>query len=78
MKTITIISLIALSLLQARELEKEIVYLNNNGKVTTHKIVCFNGKTAVVSIDNSTNEMRVGSSNLGKITFQKLSESICK
>ena len=79
MKKITIISLLALSstLLQAEESEQEIRYLNNDGTTETHEVVCINGKSGVVSIDNITREMSVGSSNLGKVTFDVAIELIC-
>ena len=78
MKTITIIVLLALTLLQAGELEKEIKYLGNDGTAETHKVVCLNGKSGIVSIDNATKEMSVGSTNLGKATFRVAVEKICQ
>ena len=77
MKKITIISLLTLTLLQAGELEKEIQYIGNDGKKTTHKIVCKNGKSGIVSIDNATQEMSIGSQNLGKVTFSVAVEKVC-
>ena len=78
MKTITIIALLTLTLLHAEELEKEIQYLGNDGTTETHKIVCLNGKSDIVSIDNATKEMSVGSTNLGKATFRVAVEKICQ
>ena len=76
---IIIISLLALSstLLQADEREPEIRYLNNDGITKTHEVVCRNGKSGVVSIDNITQEMSVGSNNLGKVTFKVAIDLIC-
>lgn len=78
MKTIIIISLLTLTLLHTGELEKEIEYLGNDGTAETHKIVCLNGKSGIVSIDNTTKEMNVGSTNLGKVTFRVVVEKICR
>ena len=78
MKTIIVISLLTLTLLHAVELEKEIQYLGNDGKTETHKIVCLNGKSGIVSIGNATKEMSVGSTNLGKVTFKVAVEKICQ
>lgn len=77
MKTTTIIALLTLTLLHAGELEKEIEYLGNDGTAETHKIVCLNGKSGIVSIDNATGEMSVGSTNLGKVTLDELVDRIC-
>lgn len=78
MKTTIIITLLTLTLLQAGELEKEIQYLGNDGTTETHKVVCLNGKSGIVSIDNTTKEMSVGSINLGKVTFRMAVEKICR
>ncbi len=78
MKTITIILLLTLTLLFAGELEKEIEYLGNDGTTETHKIVCLNGESGIVSIDNATKEMSVGSANLGKVTFRVAVELVCQ
>ena len=77
MKTITIISILTLTLLQAGELEKEIKYLGNDGTTETHEVVCHDGKSGIVSIDNATGEMSVGSSNLGRVTFKVAIKLIC-
>jgi hypothetical protein len=77
MKTITIITLLTLTLLQAGELEKEIKYLGNDGTTETHEVVCHNGKSGIVSIDNATREMSVEGENLGKVTFKVAVEKVC-
>ena len=77
MKTITIITLLTLTLLQAGELEKEIKYLGNDGTKETHEVVCRDGRSGIVSIDNATREMSIGSTNLGRVTFKVAVELIC-
>ena len=77
MKTTTIITLLTLTLLQAGELEKEIKYLGNDGTKETHEVVCRDGRSGIVSIDNATREMSVGSTNLGRVTFKVAVELIC-
>ena len=77
MKTTTIITLLTLTLLQAGELEKEIKYLGNDGTTETHEVVCRDGRSGIVSIDNATREMNVGSTNLGRVTFKVAVELIC-
>ena len=77
MKTTTIITLLTLTLLQAGELEKEIKYLGNDGTTQTHEVVCRDGRSGIVSIDNATREMSVGSTNLGRVTFKVAVELIC-
>ena len=77
MKTTIIITLLTLTLLQAGELEKEIKYLGNDGTKETHEVVCRDGRSGIVSIDNATKEMSVGSTNLGKVTFKVAVELIC-
>jgi hypothetical protein len=77
MKRITIISLLTLTLLQAGELEKEIKYLGNDGTHETHQIICKNGQSGIVSIDNATREMSVEGENLGKVTFKVAVEKVC-
>ena len=52
MKTI-ITTLLTLTLLQAGELEKEIQYLGNDGTTEIHQVVCRNGKSGIVFIDNN-------------------------
>lgn len=78
MKTTTIITLLTLTLLQAGELEKEIKYLGNDGTTQTHEVVCRDGRSGIVSIDNATKEMSVGSTNLGKVTFKVAVKKICQ
>ena len=77
MKTATIITLLTLTLLHAEELEKEIQYLGNDGTTETHRVVCVNGKSDIVSIDNVSKEMSVGSENLGRVTFSVAVKKIC-
>ena len=77
MKTTTIITLLTLTLLQAGELEKEIKYLGNDGTKETHEVVCRDGRSGIVSIDNATREMSIGSTNLGRVTFKVAVELIC-
>lgn len=78
MKTAIILTLLTLTLLTAGELEKEIQYLDNDGTTERHRIVCHNGQSGIVSIDNATKEMSVGSTNLGKVTFRAAVELICR
>jgi len=76
MKSILLLTLFA-TLIFGQELEKEIQYIGNDGKTITHKIICKNGKSGIVSIDNATQEMSIGSQNLGKVTFSVAVKLIC-
>ena len=77
MKIITILTLLTVTLLTAGELEKEIRYLGNDGITETHKIVCQDGRSGIVSIDNATKEMSVEGKNLGRVTFKVAIKKIC-
>ena len=67
----------------ANELEKEIKYLGNNGVEERHQVICVNDKTGIVTINMTTQEMRVKPSdasteqNIGKATFSDAEEIIC-
>lgn len=78
MKTIKTILLLGLTLLHAEELEKEIRYIGNDGKISTHQVVCHNGNSGMVTIDLQTKEMSVDSVNIGKATFKDAAERICR
>ena len=78
MKKITIISLLALTLLNAGELEKEIKYLGNDGVKESHEIVCINGNSAIITIDNNTKEISIGTNNIGKTSINIAVKKICR
>jgi len=84
MKKLLLLSLFITSLAVANELEKEIKYLGNNGSEESHEVICINGKSGIVTIDNTSQEMTVktgGSSfgkNIGRATFTQASKIICK
>ena len=78
MKIITILSLLTLTLLNAEELEKEIKYLGNDGVKESHEIICTNGKSAVITIDNTTKEVAIETTNHGKITMNQAVKEVCR
>lgn len=79
MKTATLLSLLTLTLLNAQELEQEIRYIGNDGTKETHEVICLNGNSGIVTINNSTKEMTINATNtnLGKVTFGEAAKLIC-
>ena len=78
MKKITIITLLTLTLLNAEELEKEIRYLGNDGTTESHEIICTNNNSAVITIDNNTKEISIGTRNIGKTSINAAVQEICR
>ncbi len=76
--TMTLLAISLASTLQAGELEKEIQYIDNDGTTETHKIICQDGRSGIVSIDLATREMSVEGENLGRVTFAVVVEKICR
>ncbi len=66
------------SLVFAEKLEKSLEFVGNDGKKTSIKIVCNNGKEGMVYIDNATKEMTINDKNEGKLTIPQAIEKICK
>ena len=69
--------LMILSILQAAEPEKDIRYIGDDGKTTTYKIVCDDGRSGTVSVNDTTKEMSIGSENLGRVTMDVVVKRIC-
>ncbi len=78
MKKITIISLLTLTLLNAEELEKEIRYLGNDGIQESHEIICTNANSAVITINNNTKEISIGTNNIGSKMIDVAVQQICR
>lgn len=77
MKKLAILLTLTLTILSAKELEKDIQYLGNDGVRETHKVICKNAKSKIIYIDNKTKQISSKDEKFGKATLNKAVERIC-